>query len=58
MSARGLREPKIVPLISFCHMASWNRLTLASVWVMGAMPVTTIVPPLPQSSLAPAMSSP
>jgi hypothetical protein len=58
MSARGLSDPKIAPLISFCHIAISNRLTDDSVWVIGARPVTTIVPPLPASWVPSAIMSP
>src|SRR4051812_30636855 len=58
MSRRGLRLPKIVPLTSFCHIASSNRLMAESVWVIGATAVTTHVPPLPVIVMAPAIRSP
>ncbi len=58
MSARGLSDPKIVPLISLFHIASSNRLTDDSVCVIGAMPVTTIVPPLPASPVPSCIMSP
>ncbi len=56
MSARGFRLPKIVPLISLFHIASSNRLTEDSVWLIGATAVTTTVPPLPASDMPSAIS--
>ncbi len=58
MSARGLSDPKIVPLISLFHIASSNKFTDDSVWVIGAIAVTTIVPPLPASCVPSAIMSP
>ena len=58
MSKRGLAAPKTTPRTSFCHIASSKRLMLHSVCACGATPVTTQVPPLPVSAMAPAIRSP